>query len=120
MESFCECSFKNLLPSIFPYQSSKRVSSNRKLVRYSRLLQRRRKSDAISRQVPTPQDIELLSQNDNIEDDQHAEEGVEQVEESVEQVGEPEQQHTSAAVSTEITLTYTNIELTADIMVLQQ
>ena len=92
MESFCECSFKNLLPSIFPYQSSKRVSSNRKLVRYSRLLQRRRKSDAISRQVPTPQDIELLSQNDNIEDYQHAEEDMEQVEESVEQV----EKHTSA------------------------
>ena len=127
------------MPSIFPYQSSKRVSSNRKLVRYSRLHQRWRKSDAISRQLPTPQDIKLISQNDNIEDDQRAEEGVEQVEESVEQlesvkqVEEHEQQHTSATVNTEITLTDTNcmqreckfnkekvIELTADIMVLQQ
>ena len=102
------------MPSIFPYQSSKRVSSNRKLVRYSRLLQRQRKSNAISRQVLTPQDIELISQNDNIEDDQHTEEGVERVEESVEQlesveqVAEHEQQHTSAAVSTEITLTDTD------------
>ena len=113
------------MPSIFSYQSSKRVSSNRKFVRYSRLLQRQRKSDAISRQVPTPQEIELISQNDNIEDDQYAEEGVEQLEEG-------KQQHTSAAVSTEITLTDTDymqseskfnkeqaIELTVDIMVLQ-
>ena len=91
------------VPSIFPYQSSKQVSSNRKLGRYSRLLQRRRKSVAISRQVPIPQEIELISHNDNLEDDQHADKGIEQVEESLEQVEEGEQQHTRAAVSTEIT-----------------
>ena len=69
------------MPSIFPYQSSKQVPSNRKLGRYSQLLQRQRKSDAISRQVPTLQEIEVILKNDNLEDDEHTNKGVEQVEE---------------------------------------
>ena len=67
----CYCHFVNrkpshfpdhpdYMPSIFPYQSSKQVSSNRKLGRYSRLLQRWRKSVTISRQVPIPQEIEVI------------------------------------------------------------
>ena len=81
---------KYVISSIFPYQSSEHVLNNRKLVRYNQILNRWRKSEAVSRQVPTPQQNKMGSQIQEIysleENDKHLEASVEQAQESVEHI----------------------------------
>ena len=81
---------KYVISSILPYQSSEHVLNKRNLVRYNQLLNRWRKSEAISRQVPTPQQNKTGSQIQEIdsleENDKHLEASVEQAQESVEHI----------------------------------
>ena len=81
---------KYIISSIFPYQSSDRVLNKKNRVRYNQLLNRWRKSEAVSRQVPTPQQNKMESQIQEIdsleENDKHLEASVEQAQESVEHI----------------------------------